>query len=223
MKIIKHLDVKIPVYEDVFSPNLLKSFTDGKYEHQEARELGRIIQEGERILEIGAGVGFISTIVSRNPLTASVRCYEANPRLIPVIQEVHALNAVSNVEVRNGVLGHSGESATFYLRNDFWASSLSKGPFPYTGTVEVRCFDFNREIEEYRPTLIICDIEGGELELFESSVLSGVKKVYVEVHQRVLGRRGMLRLFQAMGLRGFHYDQHHSSGGVVLFSHIGRT
>jgi FkbM family methyltransferase len=222
MKTIVHFDVKIPVHEDVFSPNLLKSFTEGRYEQHEARELGRIIQQGERVLEIGAGVGFISTIVSRNPLTSSLRCYEANPRLIPIIREVHELNGVGNAEVRNGVLGHAGGSATFYLRKDFWASSLSQGPFPYQETVEVPCFDFNREIEEYRPTLIICDIEGGELDLFEQAVLTGVKKVYLEVHQRVLGRRGMLRLFQAMGVRGFHYDQHHSSGSVVLFSHVAR-
>lgn len=223
MKTIVHLDVKIPVYEDIFSPNLLKSFTEGKYEHAEARELGRIIQEGERILEIGAGVGFISTIASKNPLTASVRCYEANPQLIPIIREVHSLNEVRNVTIRNGVLAHGDASAKFYLRKDFWASSLSEGPFPYTGTVEVPCFNFNREIEEYRPTLIICDIEGGELDLFENSLLTGVQKVYLEVHQRVLGRRGMLRLFQAMGMRGFHYDQHHSAGSVILFSHVGRT
>ncbi len=49
---------------------------------------------------------------------------------------------------------------------------------------------FNAEVESFRPTMVICDIEGGELDLFMHANLSGVKKVYMEIHQRVLGRGG---------------------------------
>jgi len=49
-----------------------------------------------------------------------------------------------------------------------------------------------------------------------------VKKVYMEIHQKVLGRRGVKRLFDAMSARMFHYDQNHSAGSVILFSHVDR-
>jgi hypothetical protein len=68
--------------------------------------------------------------------------------------------------------------------------------------------------------MLIVDIEGGEAALFEDVPLTGITKIYIEVHQQLLGRVGMKRLFDAFSKRDFHYDQWHSSHGVVLFSHV---
>ena len=50
--------------------------------------------------------------------------------------------------------------------------------------------------------------------------LTGIKKIFVELHQNVIGRVSMKNVFDFMSSRDFHYDQHHSHGGVVLFSHV---
>lgn len=89
--------------------------------------------------------------------------------------------------------------------------------------VDVPVFSFNAVVERIRPTLIICDIEGGEIELFEHANLTGVQKVMVEIHQSVVGRMNIKRLFDMFSARNFHYDEHHSSGSVILFSHIHRV
>jgi hypothetical protein len=68
--------------------------------------------------------------------------------------------------------------------------------------------------------MLVVDIEGGELDLFERVNLRGVNKIMIEVHQQVIGRRGMLRLFNALAAQGFHYDQWHSSRNVVTFTHV---
>ena len=88
--------------------------------------------------------------------------------------------------------------------------------------VKINVDDFNRVLVDLKPSMIVCDIEGGELELFKKATLTGVKKVYIETHQRQLGRRGMKSLFERFHELDFHYDQHHSKAGVVLFSHIDR-
>ena len=214
--------VTIPLDHQIFSPKLIAAFRAGKYEQREAQALPDIIEEGDRILEIGAGVGYLSALAARDPRTAAVRVYEANPLLIPLINHVHKINNIDNVEVIHGVLSNAaaGSKSRFYLRRDFWASSLLEKPWDYERTVEVDNISFSGEIDDFQPTLIICDIEGGELELFRGGHLSGVERVYMEVHQEVLGGQGMKKLFDAMSENGFHYNQWHSCGNIVLFSRV---
>ena len=223
-EVIVHLGMKIPLQRPLLSQTIINALRKGFYEKQEANELERLIEPDERILEIGAGIGFISSLCAKNENAGAIRAYEANPDLIPFIKRVHALNEIDKVEVVNGVLSSSPTSpkATFYQRHDFWASSLSPEPFKYKNTVEVDVVDFDAVIAEFKPTLIICDIEGGELDLMRHATLGSVKKVYMEIHQKVLGRRGIKDLFDCMSAKGFHYDQHHSHRGVVLFSHVDR-
>jgi hypothetical protein len=49
---------------------------------------------------------------------------------------------------------------------------------------------FNIVLSELRPTLIFCDIEDSELELFEQADLEGVNKLFLEIYQKGLGRSG---------------------------------
>jgi FkbM family methyltransferase len=223
LDIVDHFGVRIPINPEIISDKIAERIRGGLYEHKEAQQIKRIVQPGERILEIGGGIGFISTLCSKNPNTEAIRVFEANPQLLPFINEVHALNTVSNAEAVNAVLinGTRPAALDFYVRQHFWASSLSPEPNGYVKSFSVPTRSFAQEVEEFRPSLIICDIEGGELDLFMNANLTGVARVYLEVHQKVIGRRGMKALFDAFSARNFHYDQRYSQGSVVMFSHIG--
>lgn len=224
LELLNHFSIKLPYDKNIISFNIKKAIENGSYEGKEAREIDRIVQQGERILEVGAGLGFISSIASKNDKVESVMAIEANPNLISYIKNVHKINNTKNIEVINGILSNSTkERATnFYIRNDFWASSLSPKPENFIKTVTVPVYSLSEIIESYRPTLIICDIEGGELDLFKNANLEGVEKVFVEIHQKVLGRMNIKKLFDSFSARDFHYDQHHSCGSVILFSHVYR-
>lgn len=226
MERIVYHGIELALDPSFMSPKMLEVIRGGRYERQEARQLGRIIQPAETILEIGAGIGFISALAAQNPLTKSIVSYEANPALIPAITETLTRNVGpqgGKWAVRNSVLmnGATPETLDFYVHRDFWASSLERVA-DFDRIVKVKVESFSSVIASVRPTLIVCDIEGGELDLFRNADLSGVKKVFLEVHQKTLGRRGMKELFEFFHARGFHYDQAHSEGAVVLFSHIDR-
>jgi FkbM family methyltransferase len=219
-----HHGVDLEVDTAALSDNIRAALKKGRYENAEAKEVQRILQYRERVLEVGAGIGFISTLTAKNPQVEAVRVYEANPDLCRIIERNHAINQVDGVEVVQGVLANGPElrPVDFYRRHDFWASSLSPRPWGYRDVVSVPQYSFAQAVEEFAPTVLICDIEGGELQLFQHANLRGVEKVLVEVHQQVLGRPGMKALFDAFSARDFHYDQHHSHGSVVLFSNIHR-
>ncbi len=215
--------ITIPYDSDVMSDNILNHIKAGTYEQQESQLIKGIIQEGERILEIGCGVGYLSSVAMKTGKVRELLCFEANPKLIPVINKTFALNNVQ-ARCRNGVITNtsSGQKVNFYVRQDFWASSLSPEPYGYKEMVEVEAVNFQELLNEYKPTMIICDIEGGESELFEGVQLFGVTKVFMEIHQNEMGRGKMKSLFERFCHLGFHYDVWHSNGQVVLFSHVSR-
>ncbi|HEV7436852.1 MAG TPA: FkbM family methyltransferase [Pseudorhizobium sp.] len=216
--------VKFPEDERFISQRVRESITAGRYESKEATQVEKLLKEGDRVLEIGSGLGFISTIAGRDPKTEDVLCYEADPRLIPYIQSVHELNGVSKATVRNAALTSdlSQKELTFYVRKDFWGSSFSKNAGEYQSTAIVPCQSFNEVVQSFRPTFVVCDIEGAELDLFFNASLYGVTRVLMEIHSKVLGRNGVKKLFDSMSARDFHYDEYHSHGSVVLFSHVKR-
>ena len=221
---VRHFGVDLILEPGVFSNNVREAIKNKQYESGEAKQLKQILQYRERVLEVGGGIGFMSTVAAKDENCEAVEVYEANPDLNRIIERVHAENQVTGVKVVQGVLANGPplSPVNFYLRNDFWASSLSPGPYGYRDVVEVPQYSFSATVERFQPTVIVADIEGGELDLLRHANLNGVEKVLVEVHQRVLGRQGMKQLFDAMSARDFHYDQFHSSGGVILFSHVKR-
>ena len=214
-------DVKLSLDSDVMSPTMIEAVSSGRYESAEAREIPRIVQPAERIVELGTGLGFIALTALKTGKVARLAGYEANPGLIPVIETNARLNGLE-FDLHNAVVDpkEDGGTVPFYLRSDFWASSMSPKPFGYKQEVQVPRVSFNSVRERYRPTMLIVDIEGGEEFLFRDVALTGIKKIYMELHQNVIGRVGMKNVFDFMSSRDFHYDQHHSRGSVVLFSHV---
>jgi len=223
VEIVEHFGIKLRVDPEFMSPKLMEIIRAGRYEAPEARQISKIITSGEVILEIGAGIGFMAALMLKNPAVERVVSYEANPLLIPKIQRTLADNGVGGArfELHNAVLSKDGAGSTveFHVHQDFWASSLRKT----TGTIRscpVPVENFDEVLRKLRPSLIVCDIEGGEKALFASADLSGVRGVYLEVHQRVFGPSGMRDLFQSFHDLGFHYDQNHSNGAIIFFSRI---
>jgi len=111
-------------------------------------------------------------------------------------------------------------SMTFYLREDFWMGSLAKAPNPYVDTVEVPTANLNALLRDEEIKMIVCDVEGAESFLFDDADLSGVTRVYLELHDHIIGLRGIRNLFRAMEIKGFAYDPRHSSNAIVLFRRV---
>jgi FkbM family methyltransferase len=205
------------------SPAMRKRIRSQKYEVQEARCVAALMEPGEVVLELGGGIGYISSLVGKTQKAQKIVVVEANPETIPIIKETHKLNNV-DAEVLNGVAMPSCEkqcSIPFYIRSDFWASSLSPEPWAYSREVAVPCIDFNKLITDYKPSLVICDIEGGERNLFCAlEYLPSVNKIIIEVHENIYGRKGVKELFAIFFEMGFSYDPSLSEKSVVVFQKI---
>lgn len=214
--------VVIPPDPDVITPVIRRAMLEGRFETEEARQIEHIVRSDDRVLEIGAGIGFISTLLSRQRRVSSVLAVEANPRLLDYMARLHARNRVRKVRRMNAVLTNDPVSrATFYLRRDFWMGSLMPEPNPFEDTVQVPTRSFDALLEEERITLIVCDVEGAETGLFRGAKLDGIDRIFLELHDHITGLKGVAHVFETLGAQGFVYDPRCSEGSVVLFQRVG--
>ncbi|MFV1878767.1 hypothetical protein [Nioella sp.] len=217
---LKGVSIRIP--QEILSERMREAFESGKYESLEARYMHRILKPGDRLLELGGGVGFISALAGKTVELEACTVVEANPLLCEVITETHRRNGFS-FRVLNAVAGPAGEDQTsgipFYLRENFWGSSLD-GTRSYRSVTNVARLDLQKLIEEFQPTIIICDIEGAEVDLVSEIDFSTVDRLYFEVHKAETGIKGVYSLFGSLLSQGFSYDPDNSVGAVVLFSKI---
>jgi len=202
-EVIDMQGVRIPYIPSVITPRIERSIRNNRYERGERDQLVSMMGPDDRVLELGAGVGLISTVAARICGAGRVTSIEANPDLLPVIREVHRLNGVGEVDLRNGAAtATAGEPVQFYLRSDFWASSMEPESRPYARTVTVPRLGIGALLAEVQPTIIVCDIEGGELGLFDDADLSGVNHVIIELHPKVYGESGVDRVAGALAAKG---------------------
>lgn len=223
MEWVKFRDVQIPIEPAMMSPKMIQVIRQGQYEAAEARHLPEILTAGDRLLELGGGVGFISSLAGRTGLVDSVTVYEAHPGFVSLIRKTHRANDVSGQAIWGVVVAQKrSDTVPFYVRENFWASSLSPGPQKYMQVIQVPCFSFAEVRDTYHPTVVVCDIEGGEGDLFRNVDLDGINRVLLEVHKHVLGGRGLMRIFDFFSQEGFFYDPKFSSHSIVLFRRLGQ-
>lgn len=214
--------LKIPYHPDVITERMANVITKGRYEAGEVRMMQSLAKPGDRVLELGAGVGLISTIAAQVTGPENVVAIEANPGLIPIIRETHRRNGMEGVDLIHGVgvtrpaKGH----VPFYLAEHFWASSLTPPADGETmASVDVPEIDINEVIARHRPDIITMDIEGGEMALVDGLDVSSARVVIMELHPKQYGHKGTSDIFAAMRGKGFAYNAKQSRGGsVVVFS-----
>lgn len=225
MEIVELHGIKIPLDSSVISPTVEKHIRNGQYEAREASKLQEIIVEGERVLELGAGIGFLACLILKNPRTEAYLGVEAHPELPKFIQKVFRINHVAGRILNAAVTSEINQDCIdFYVRKDFWISSDMPGieganQADTDKPIKVKCRTLNQLIKQFRPSLIICDIEGGELGLFDQADLQDVSKVYLELHEDVIGVAGIARVHETLAKQEFYpVGSKSADNEVMLFS-----
>ncbi|WP_406645054.1 FkbM family methyltransferase [Aliisedimentitalea scapharcae] len=194
------------------------SLRSGEYEAKEAAAVLKAVQDGDTVMELGAGVGFISSLVAIHKNVKAVHAFEANPQLIPYIKSVYAENNITNAHIHNAILGPEKGTATFFVRQNFLSSSLTREDADGViaeETIEIR--ETRATSQEIRPDVLICDIEGAEQFVIPDMDLSSVRVAILELHPQWIGSKGVAAVFQTMMAAGLVYFPKWSHAKVVVF------
>ena len=105
----------------------------------------------------------------------------------------------------------------FYIRSDFWASSLEPGPG--TTRVTVAGHSFDEELARLGTTYLMLDIEGGEVDLLMNHALPAqLRAVCMEVHPEIVGGELTQNLLRKLMDEGFVLDTRVSGEAVVFWN-----
>jgi FkbM family methyltransferase len=177
----------------------------GDYEGYELNLLRKVLQKDDVVLEIGTGLGLLSSFCAKSLGNNSVFTYEANPELEPHIRENYKINGV-NPSLEICLIGELNGEADFYLKQDFWSSSvIPRGSDVKVLKVPVK--SFNQEIFRINPTLLIIDIEGGEYELVKYANFHNVRKLIIEVHAKIFGSQKFNYVINKLTEAGFEVNE----------------
>ena len=88
-------DVVLEIPDALLNPRLAEKMATGKYEASEARAARMRIKKDHRVLELGGGVGYISSICAQITDPANIITVEANPSTLNVIRNNLDLNGAS--------------------------------------------------------------------------------------------------------------------------------
>lgn len=190
------------------TPELRDAVYKGRYERSEARCLNCLLKASDTVMEIGAGIGFLSTLAALRIGSDRVHAYEANPAMIPVIERTYALNGVQPT-LTNATLGESDGVVEFFVEENLTESSLFRRS-DSAKAVSVPRLDINREIERIRPTVLVIDIEGAECELVPLIRWQAIEKVLIDLHPFVIGEEKVKDVVAEIVAAGFTVDRRRS-------------
>jgi FkbM family methyltransferase len=191
------------------SPRVERALSRGGYEREELRLIGQVLAASDVVLEVGAGLGLVSTYCAKRVGSGQVYAYEADPDLEPCIRETYQLNGVEP-SLEMCAVGARAGRVTLYRDKHFVSSSVVRrrvGAKP----VEVPGKALSHVVEKVQPTLLIIDAEGAERDMFDGTHLPGVTRIVLELHDRVIGPEGTDRVRAQLRAVGFRQDQALSS------------
>jgi FkbM family methyltransferase len=191
------------------SPRVERALTKGGYEREELRLIGEVLASDDVVVEVGAGLGLVSTYCANRVGSARVFAFEADPDLEPCIRETYDLNGVQPTLEMCAVGGKAGR-VTLYRDKHFVSSSVVRRRVGST-PVEVSGKALSHIVEKIRPTLLIIDAEGAERGMFQGARLDGVSRIVLELHDRVIGTDGTDQVRASLRSLGFRQDVRISS------------
>ncbi|MFC6638458.1 FkbM family methyltransferase [Sulfitobacter sediminilitoris] len=215
---IRSRGMRFPKHPDIMQGKIRRLLRNNDYEAKETEAALRVVREGDVVVELGGGIGYMSTLVSTKRAIKSVHVFEANPNLIPYIQSVHAANDVTNAHVTNAILGTRKGSVDFYVREPMLGSSMQKLEGEVDPpSVKVDVLNAKTTFKDIGANVLICDIEGAEVDLIPSLDLSGFRAAIIETHPQWIGPEGMNKVMRAFMDAGLAYYHRGSHGKVLAF------
>lgn len=198
--LVRYRGVQVPL-PDPCPEGRRRSFYKERHERRFALYAEVLLKPEDVVLELGAGLGFISTRCALLIGSDRVTTMEANPLILPHIRHVYEANGVSPDLIHAAVDVEDGE-ACFVSRENIVSSSMQVDRDD-SRTTTVPAAGLGRILAEVKPTFVFCDVEGAEGRLIEAVDLDGVFTLALELHRGVIGDDGVAQIHQRLLDQGF--------------------
>lgn len=208
--------VELALDHRAVQPVVLRGFAHAQYESREATIAAHLVRDGDRVLELGAGVGYVAAMALQGKRDVVWRAVEANPDLIGVLEETRRLNALEFAIEHAAYCDFDGSVDLHLSARGFWAASIM-APEDRVGAVTVPAICGARALSLYAPTMLIMDIEGAEYDVLRDADLHCVERVLIEFHPDNVSDLDHTKALGQMIASGFVIDTSLSDSTVMCF------
>ncbi|MFK7876365.1 MAG: FkbM family methyltransferase [Paracoccaceae bacterium] len=199
------VDVPMSPY---LNPGRVARINAGLYERSEILGALALINKDDRVLEMGAGLGIVGAAIAQNAQPQAILSFEANPALIPHIQELYQLNGISwRIQVKNQILlasQPSGHRVPIFVGSSFLGSSLLASGSRRRKPVWVPTAAYEIVRQTFKPSILVMDVEGAELDFLTHANLDSIRGLVIEFHPKAYGVGGMKRCKSILRAAGFN-------------------
>jgi len=214
--------ITLEVPDPVQSPGLMRRLVRGTYEEDEAHAARKRIKPGFRVLELGAGLGFVSNICAARAGAENLLSVEANPAMVPVIRANLDRNGHDKAELIHAAVtgGHSGGDIAFQANEAFLGGSLARPDATNGDLVDVPRIGIRALIARHKPQVVLMDVEGAEADLFDARWNAQLRFLIVELHPPRYPTSVIKRIVDCMSDTGLTYDPVTSRGRILGFRKV---
>ena len=203
-----------------YGPKVKEALRSGGYEKRERKLVEKFVLPVDRVLELGTGVGVVAMAAARIVGAPGVVTYDANPAIVEDAKANFVRNGFEGLEARVGLMANRRQfrpgAQSFGLDGEFWASRRpAPGEAGFAQVIETPAFCLEDEIAAFGANVLICDIEGGEVDLLSGADLSAIRLLILETHYWAQGEIATDAMMRELILSGFaiHLE---ASGDAVL-------
>ena len=214
--------IKLRVPGHCLTAPLIKDLESGHYEWNEKAALKRHLERGDRVLELGAGAGYLSILSAQAVGGENVVAVEASPAMLEVLRKNLDSNGAREVTLHHGAVvpdGHDEDVVRFRVRDAFWASALA-GDATGDNVVEVPALRLSDLLDKVQPTVVVMDVEGAELALCDRDWPPSVRLLIMEIHTKQYSPAQIKGMFDALSRAGFTYMPWGTRGEVVTLQRV---
>lgn len=161
----------------------------GLHELDERQLIAKWLPSTHPVIELGGGLGVTACLTNSLLQDPTHHCVvEANPSMIDVLSRNRDWNK-HKFEIKNAALAYGVSAVAMQQQGDFVAAKL--GNPSDSALIPTTCLE--KLIERYpnnRAVSLVCDIEGGEIELLKNEPVVLQRRVHtmiVELHPRISG------------------------------------
>lgn len=190
--------IRVPIRDSAFPPRLRRHLMRGGYETDERRLVQEFVSEGDRVLELGASSGIVTSFLWRQVGSGGrVVSVEGNGALKPYFDRVLSENGFSGewidaicFPVWSDVVPESFRSRGFAAASNPLGGMVGSGQDELStpGPTALSLKQIS-ERADLRPSVLIADIEGTEGVWCETPPVlpESIKTVIIEIHPQLVG------------------------------------
>lgn len=183
------------VDEENYDRGIIQALDRGQYEAPERYLVGHLVTQVDRVVELGTAIGIVSMTIARITGAENVLTVDANPAMVSDARDNFLRNGLRGIRSHAGIMRSRRmikdpqEMMTFYIDRTFLISRLNAtcNDCGIVNAVQIPVLCLEDVIKDHGANVLICDIEGGEVDLLLHADLSDIRLIILETHSWLAG------------------------------------